>query len=127
MIRNGDAPAERLSGLRKSAILLIILGDQVSADILRHLDEEEVQSIGREVARVSAISADEAEGILEEFYQMAVAHESVLKGGLDYAKKILLNAFGPEVAKRMLDRLMKTLGSEMANFDAIQKADPQQL
>lgn len=127
MIRNGDAPAERISGLRKSAILLIILGDQVSADILRHLDEEEVQAIGREVARVSAISADEAEGILEEFYQMAVAHEYVLKGGIDYAKKILVNAFGPDTAKRMLDRLMKTLGSEMANFDAIQKADPQQL
>jgi flagellar motor switch protein FliG len=127
MIRNGESLAERLSGLRKSAILMIILGDQVSAEILRHLDEDEVQSIGREVARVSAISADEAEGILEEFYQMAVAHEYVLKGGLDYAKKILVNAFGPEAAKRMLDRLMKTLGSEVANFDAIQKADPQQL
>ncbi|MGH9663578.1 MAG: magnesium and cobalt transport protein CorA, partial [Bryobacteraceae bacterium] len=109
MIRNGDTQ-ERLSGLRKSAILMIILGDQVSAEILRHLDEDEVQSIGREVARVSAISADEAEGILDEFYQMAVAHEYVLKGGLDYAKKILVNAFGPEAAKRMLDRLMKTLG-----------------
>lgn len=127
MIRTNDNMAERLSGLRKSAILMIILGDQISAEILRHLDDDEVQAIGREVARVSSISAEDSERVLDEFYQMAVAHEYVLKGGLDYAKKILINAFGPEAAKRMLDRLMKTLGSEVANFDAIQKADPQQL
>jgi flagellar motor switch protein FliG len=51
----------------------------------------------------------------------------VLKGGVDYARKILINAFGAEPAKRMMDRLVKALGSEMASFDALQKADPQQV
>src|SRR4030081_3836221 len=40
---------------------------------------------------------------------------------------MLINAFGPEHAKKMVDRLLKTLGSETANFDSLQKADPQQL
>ncbi len=65
--------------------------------------------------------------MLEEFYQMAVAHDYVVKGGVDYARKILVNAFGPESAKRMLDRLMKSLGNETLSFDALQKTDPQQL
>jgi flagellar motor switch protein FliG len=114
-------------GIRKAAILMIILGDQVTAEILRQMDEEEVQAIGHEVARITSISNDQAEGVLEEFYQMSMAHEYVLKGGIDYAKKMLMSAFGPEHARKLVDRLVKKLDSELANFDTLQKADPQQL
>src|SRR5205085_4558040 len=68
-----------------------------------------------------------AEAVLEECYQMVLAHDYVLKGGIDYARKLLVTAFGPEQAKKMLDRLIKTLGNEIVTFDALQKADPQQL
>jgi len=127
MIQNLETAAPPMPGLRKAAILMVILGDQLSAEILKQLDEEEVQTIGREVARITSITSENAENVLEEFYQMTVAHDYMLKGGIDYAKKILMNAFGPEHAKKMLDRLMKTLGSETASFDTLQKADPQQL
>lgn len=106
---------------------MITLGEETSAEILRNLDEDEIEEIGREVARISVIATEQSESILEEFYEMAVAHDYVVKGGIDYARKILINAFGPEQAKKMLDRLMKSLGTETMNFDAIQKADPQQL
>jgi flagellar motor switch protein FliG len=119
--------APPVPGVRKAAILMVILGEQTSAEILRNMDDDEVQSIGREVARITSINNEQAETILEEFYQMSVARDYVLKGGIDYAKKMLMNAFGPEHAKKLLDRLMKTLGSETANFDTLQKADPQQL
>ena len=79
------------------------------------------------MARITSISSEQAEGLLEEFYDMTLAREYVLKGGVDYARKLLVNAFGPESAQRLLDRLMKTLGSELASFDELQKADPQQL
>jgi flagellar motor switch protein FliG len=129
MIQNLETASatSSLPGIRKAAILLVILGDQVSGEILKQMDEEEVQLLGREVARVVSISNDQAEEILEEFYQMSMAREYVLKGGIDYAKKMLMNAFGPDQAKRMVDRLVKTLGSETASFDSLQKADPQQL
>ncbi|MGA2434411.1 MAG: flagellar motor switch protein FliG, partial [Bryobacteraceae bacterium] len=127
MILNTTMAEEAMPGVQKAAILLVILGDQISADILRQLDEEEVQSVSREVARITSVSPNQAESVLEEFYQMTVAHDYVLKGGLDYARKMLMQAFGPDSAKRMLDQLVKTLGSEMATFDALQKADPQQL
>ena len=106
---------------------MITLGEETSAAILRSLEEDEIQEIGREVARVSVIQTDHSEAILEEFYEMAVARDYVVKGGIDYAKKMLMNAFGPEQAKKLMDRLVKSLGAETANFDALQKADPQQL
>ncbi len=124
-LESGSAPS--VPGIRKAAVLMIILGDQISGEILRQLDEDEVQAIGQEVARITSISNDQAETVLEEFYQMSMAREYVLKGGIDYAKKMLMNAFGPEHAMRLVDRLVKTLGSEMASFDTLQKADPQQL
>jgi flagellar motor switch protein FliG len=127
MVNTSANDAEKIPGLRKAAILMVMIGDEASATILRQLDEEEVQQISREIARVGSLTADEAEEVLEEFYQMAVAHDYVVKGGIDYAKKILIGAFGPESAKKMLDRLMKTLGNETLSFDALQKTDPAQL
>src|SRR5258708_889700 len=123
MVRNADNVIEMIPGIRKIAILMVMLGDEASSAILRELDEDEVQKISREIARVQTTNSEEAEGVLEEFYQMSVAHDYVLKGGVDYARKILMNAFGPEQAKRMLERLMKTLGNETLSFDALQKTD----
>ncbi len=79
------------------------------------------------MARISAISSEQAEDVLDEFYQMTVAKDYVLKGGIDYARKVLMGAFGPEQGKKLLDRLMKTMSSDLASFDALQKADPSQL
>jgi flagellar motor switch protein FliG len=51
----------------------------------------------------------------------------VARGGIEYARKLLMRAFNPEIAKRMLERLTRAVGADAASFDAIQKADPQQL
>lgn len=117
----------RHSGLQKAAVLMVTLGEQAGAEVLKHLDEEEVALLGKEVARIPKITSEEAESILEEFYTMSMAQDYVLKGGIEYARKMLVTAFGPDSAQRILDRLIKALGSEAASFDALQKADPQQL
>lgn len=118
---------EELTGLRKASIAMLVLGEDVGSDILRNLEEEEVYVIGREIARMPPVTSEIAESVLEQLHQMSLAHDYVLKGGIEYARKILINAFGPEHARGMLDRLMKALGADSANFDALQKADPQQL
>jgi flagellar motor switch protein FliG len=118
---------QRYSGLQKAAVLMVTLGEELSGMVLKHLEEDEVAAIGKEVARIPAITSVEAEGILDEFYQMSMAQDYVLKGGIEYARKMLMNAFGPEMATRILDRLVKLLGHDTASFDALQKADPQQL
>jgi flagellar motor switch protein FliG len=126
MIMN-TAKEEALSNLRKAAMLLIVLGEQTSAELLQQLSEDDVQLVSREVAKVTSIGTDQAEGILEEFHQLSTAGEHMARGGIDYARKMLMRAFQPDVAKRLLDRLARALGSDAASFDAIQKADPGQL
>ena len=115
------------SGMRKAAMLLILLGEQTGGELVKQLSEDEVHVMGREVARIESITSEQAEALLEEFYQMTIAHEFVLRGGLDFAKKMLMTAFGPEASKKLIDRLNKALGSDFASVDLLQKADPQQL
>jgi flagellar motor switch protein FliG len=122
-----EALANRHTGPQKAAVLLVSLGETVGAEVLKHLDEDEVAVLGKEVARIPSVTAEDSEGILNEFYQMTMAQDYVLKGGIDYARKILMTAFGPEAGRKILDRLVKMLGHEAASFDALQKADPQQL
>jgi flagellar motor switch protein FliG len=128
MIANAVAKnQDSLTGLRKAAMFLILLGDKASAEIIKQLSEDEVQLVSREIARLESISSEHAETLLEEFYQMNMAHDFVVRGGMDYAKKMLNQAFGPEVAKKLIDRLSKSMGAEYASLDALQKVDPQQL
>jgi flagellar motor switch protein FliG len=118
---------ELISGVRKAAMLMVLLGEEASGQLMRELSEDDVQSVSREVARISTISNEEGEAVLEEFYQMCIAREYVSRGGIDYARKLLLTAFGPDAARKLVDRLVMTLGNDTAAFDALQKADPQQL
>ena len=128
MITNAEkSPEVILSGIRKAAILLVTVGDQASAEFVRQLNEDEVQMVSREIARIGTITAEHAEIVLEEFYQMSMARDFAVKGGLDYARNMLVSAFGPETAKKLVDRLMKALGTDAASLDELQKADPQQL
>src|SRR4051812_3718908 len=104
-------------------MMLILLGDKSSAEIIKQLSEDEVQAVSREIARLDAINAEQAENLLEEFYQMNMAHDFVVRGGLEYAKKMLHHAFGPEVAKKLIDRVSKAIGGEFASLDSLQKVD----
>lgn len=116
-----------LTGARKAAVLLITLGEAVAGQVMKHLDEDEVQRIGKEVALAQKITAEQAEEVLTEYYEMSLAHDYVIRGGVEFARNLLLEAYGGEKGKRMLDRILKHLGGESLSFEALQKADPQQL
>ena len=126
MITNA-APPEVLSGPKRVAILMVSLGEHASGELVKGLSEDEVQLVSREVARLPSISTEQAEAVLEEFHETVMGRDFVVKGGLDYAKKMLESAFGPESARKIYDRLVKVLGTDVASFDVLHKADPQQL
>ncbi|HKX26682.1 MAG TPA: flagellar motor switch protein FliG [Blastocatellia bacterium] len=117
---------ETLTGARKAAILLMALGDEVASNVFKHLEEDEVQEITKELAVVQRITSDVADDVVEEFYQLMVARSFVVSGGVDYAKRLLVKTFGPEIAKRLLDKITRSLESTVG-FEALQKVDPQQL
>jgi flagellar motor switch protein FliG len=127
MISNTGNENEIFTGLRKAAITIVALGDDAAAEIFRQLSEQEIQALGREVSKLNRVTPEQAENTLQEFHEMSIAHGYLAQGGLDYAKRVLTSAFGNERSKTIIDRLVKSLGEELATFDSLQRADPQQV
>jgi flagellar motor switch protein FliG len=121
-----SASANTLSGARKAAVVTLLLGEESSAAIFKHLHEDEIERIAREVAIIGSVPAPTGEQVLEEFHNMWQAAEFVARGGVEYAQKLLVKSLGPDMARRLLDRLVKSFESTVV-FAALEKADPQQL
>jgi flagellar motor switch protein FliG len=115
-----------LSGPKKAAILVLTLGEDATAGLFKHLNEEEIERVMKEVASLGAVKADAGERVLEEFHQMARAANFVARGGVEHARRLLQKSFGTDTAHRILDRVVRSFKST-AGFQSLEKADPQQL
>ncbi|WP_127580605.1 flagellar motor switch protein FliG [Paenibacillus koleovorans] len=124
MAKGGQLQAG-LTGRQKAAILLISLGPEVSAQIFKHLREEEIEQLTLEIANVRKVDAAEKEKILAEFHQICLAQEYISQGGISYAKEILEKALGSGKAMDIINRLTATL--QVRPFDFARKADPAQI
>jgi len=121
-----QAYLDELSMAEKVAILLIQLGEDLTAQIFSHLDVDSITDISKYIATAGAVDKAVASSVLEEFYAIFQSNQYISSGGLEYAKEILYKALGPEEAKKVLDRLAKSLQSEQ-NFGFLQKVKPEQL
>lgn len=117
----------KLTGLRKAVVLLITLGEEASSAVVKDLGEEEVHLISKSITTAEPVTSEEAYEVLREFNDLATARSYVVKGGMEYAAKMLRRAFGQEGARRLLDRVNNSISTEAANFDSLQKTEPQQL
>ena len=117
---------EHLSGKQKAAVLCLVLGEDLTADIFKRLDDDEVQDISREISLMGAVPADITDRVVEEFYNLSLAKEYITSGGIEYAKKVLIKSLGPEEARKIIDRLIKLL-EKSAGFSSLEKINPQQL
>jgi flagellar motor switch protein FliG len=115
-----------LSGVRKAAILTLVIGEEASAPVFKHLQEDEVEAIAREVAMLSGVPRETGDQVVEEFHHMALAAAYAARGGVDYAQKLLVKALGPESARRVIEKLTKTFQATVG-FTSLGRADPQQL
>lgn len=113
------------TGKEKVAILLIALGPQKSAEIFKHLNEEEIEEITLQIANMRMVSPEEKQHVIEEFYQICLAQEYISEGGINYAKDVLERALGEEAAIDILNKLTSSL--HVRPFEFIRKADPNQL
>ncbi|MEB3101166.1 flagellar motor switch protein FliG [Ferviditalea candida] len=114
-----------LTGRQKAAILLITLGPEISAQIFKHLHDDEIEQLTLEIANVRKVDSSERESILNEFHQICLAQEYISQGGITYAKEILDRALGSQRAVDILNRLTATL--QVRPFDFARKADPAQI
>lgn len=114
-----------LTGRQKAAILLITLGPEVSAQIFKHLRDEEIEQLTLEIANVRKVDSHDREQILSEFHQICMAQEYISQGGITYAKDILEKALGESKALEVINRLTATL--QVRPFDFARKAEPTQI
>ena len=119
------ARTQELSGKQKAAILLVSLGTEVSANIMKSLREDEIEELTMEIANLKRVSTEVKDQVVEEFLQICIAQEYIVTGGIDYARDILEKALGAQKAKEIISKLTATL--QIRPFDFARKTEPSQL
>lgn len=114
-----------LTSRRKAAIMLTLLGSDAAAKVLTHLNEEHIEVLSLEIARLEKVTPEVREMIITEFHQMATAQEFVSEGGVDQAKMMLEAAFGSERAELLIRKIMNAM--QVVPFEFLKRADPQQV
>ena len=116
---------DKLSGLQKSAILLIALGPEKSATIFKHLKEDEIEELTLEIANTRSITPQVKDSVVDEFYQICLAQQYIAEGGIGYAKELLEKALGSEAALQVIGKLTSSL--QVKRFEFVRKTEPSQL
>lgn len=116
-----------LSGLRKAAVLLVAVGEELAGEILRALPETDVQRITEELADLRGISPELSAEVLEEFWELLETQGFVMHGGLDYASRLLVETFGKDRADELLTQVRHSQEAAQGNLAKLQRTDPQQL
>ena len=116
---------DKLTGLQKSAILLIALGPEKSATIFKHLKEDEIEELTLEIANTRSITPQVKDSVVDEFYQICLAQQYIAEGGIGYAKELLEKALGSEAALQVIGKLTSSL--QVKPFEFVRKAEASQL
>jgi len=114
-----------MNGKQKAAIFLVSLGSEISAEIFKHLREDEIEQLTFEIARLDTIEPDQKDAVLSEFQELMMAQEFISSGGIDYARELLEKALGSQKAIDVINRLTSSL--QVRPFDFIRRTDPAHL
>jgi flagellar motor switch protein FliG len=114
----------KMTGPKKAAILLLALGEDAAADVMKNLEEAEIQQVGYYMSRFTDVSPEELDIVLEEFYRNSVmADEGVsISSSPDFVKNALTKALGADRAKELSDNLRA--GEDEAGLEALRYAEP---
>ncbi len=122
----GQAQFDEMSMAEKTAIFLLQLGEDVTATIFANMSVDAITEISKYIALNKSIDKGIGAAVLEEFHAIIQSNQYLNTGGLEYAKEILYRSLGEDEAKKVLDRLSKTMQSSQ-NFAYLSKIKPQQL
>ena len=119
------AKTEEISGVQKAAVLLIALGPEKSANVFKHLKEDEIEQLTLEIANTRSISPSMKDQVLDEFYEVCLAQQYIAEGGIAYAKDLLEKSLGADRAKDVIGKLTASL--QVRPFEFVRKTDASQL
>lgn len=116
-----------MSGTRKAAILISLLGDEAATNIYRLISEDDLHKLTEEIARLGTVKEDIALQVLEEYRQLLAAQEHLAQGGQDVATRLLVSAFGEAGAKSMVQRLARSQEADFSRIEPLRRIEPKQL
>jgi flagellar motor switch protein FliG len=106
-------------------VLLVSLGPDRAAEVFKHLRDEEIESLSLEMAKLQRVDPLTTATVLEELAATVEAFDSLMSGGVDYAREVLERALGPERALEIIGRLSSVI--EMRPFEFLRKTPPEQV
>ncbi len=110
------------TGVERSAILLMSLGEDDAAEVLKHMTPKEVQKLGEAMTTLKKINKEDVSGVLSEFCGEIDSQTSLGIGSEDYLKKVLVGALGEDKANNVIDRIL--LGRHSKGLEALKWMDP---
>lgn len=119
--------AAPMTPLRRAAILMITLGDEMARLLYPRLSEMELQRLTEEISKIRDVPPALAAETLEQFNELVDTQEYMMHGGMDYATKLLVDAFGKQRAEDLLAQVKLAEESTHSDLAMLQEVDPVQL
>ncbi|WP_263409178.1 flagellar motor switch protein FliG [Terriglobus tenax] len=127
MATQNNSPLTRAAGLRKAAIFMVAVGDDLAKEMFQYLSETDVQRVTEEIMRLGNIAKEELSQVVGEYYALQETQKYVTRGGVDYARRLLQKAFGENRAEELLNEVWRLRERSMSDLTMLQKIDPSQL
>ncbi|MBN7773771.1 flagellar motor switch protein FliG [Clostridium aminobutyricum] len=114
-----------LTPQQKAAAVVISLGADRASKIYKHLNEDDLELLTLEIAKLNHVTATQTEGVLDDFYKLCLTQKVITDGGVDYARTVLEKAFGAQTATTLLERVTRNIKTRA--FEFIRKTDSKNL
>lgn len=115
----------KLTGFQKAAIVLITLGADLSAKVLKHFPDDDIEQLSRQISLMERVPENVQNTVIDEFMKLNEAREYLLRGGHKYAKELLEKALGPQKAEEILNKVSVSIHS--TPFGSLRRVDAKQL
>ncbi len=110
-----------LTGVQRAAVLLMVIGTENAAEVLKHMNPKEVQSLGAAMASLQNVDKKTMEKVMDDFITEVHSKTSVGIGSEDYIREMMINALGEDKANNMIDRIL--LGSGNKGLESLKWMD----
>ena len=118
-----DASLEApLSGVQRAAIVLLSLGEQQAAEVLKHMGAKDVQKLGVAMTSVGGISREAVANVFDEFVDVLAQPSGLGAGADDYVRAVLTQALGEDRASSLIDRILH--GRNTSGLDTLKWMEP---
>ena len=114
--------AAPLTGVQRAAIVLLSLGEQQAAEVLKHMGAKEVQKLGVAMTSVGGVKREAVVRVFDEFVDVLAQPSALGSGADEYVRAVLTQALGEERASSLIDRIL--LGRNTSGLDTLKWMEP---